>query len=161
MVEDINVILYSWEYLADFMILSPKATLGVYPIILGRPWLATIDAYIGCRSGNMTISNGITTKTLTLYSLAQPQLDQEKVVCPDIGEEAEEFNFVQQLMMLTRESFIELQEDDSVLSNIIENHYGEVQYSCGIPTNPLHTLVPSTSSLDSPAATDIFHTLLP
>lgn len=59
MVEDIVVTLDSWEYLADFIIISPKATLGGYPIILGRPWLATADAYIGCRSGDMTILDGI------------------------------------------------------------------------------------------------------
>lgn len=58
------------------MILSPKATLGGYPVILGRPWLATNDGYIGCRSGDMTIFDGNSTKTLALYSPAQLQLDQ-------------------------------------------------------------------------------------
>lgn len=90
MVEDIVVALDSWEYPTDFIILSPKATLDGYPIILGRPWHATLDAYIGCRSGDMTISDVINTKTIALYSPAQPQLDQEQVVWPDIGEEAEE-----------------------------------------------------------------------
>lgn len=63
--------------------------------------------------------------------------------------------------MLTREPFIALQEDDTVLSNIIQNHYGITQQSIGIPASPLHTLLPFAISLDSPAATDIFHTLLP
>lgn len=36
MMEDILVALDSWEYPIDFMILSPKDTLGGYPIILGR-----------------------------------------------------------------------------------------------------------------------------
>lgn len=72
MVEDIVVTLDSWEYPTDFMILSPKATLGGYPVILGRPWLATTDAYIGCQSGDMTISNGNSTKKLALYSPVQP-----------------------------------------------------------------------------------------
>lgn len=80
MIEDVVVILDSWEYPADFMILSPKATLGGYPVILGRPWLATTDAYIGCRSGDMTILDGNSTKTLALYSPAQPQLDQQQVI---------------------------------------------------------------------------------
>ncbi|XP_057833624.1 uncharacterized protein LOC131044307 [Cryptomeria japonica] len=43
-VEDILVSLDSWDYPVDFMTLSPKATLGGYPIILGRPWLATTNA---------------------------------------------------------------------------------------------------------------------
>lgn len=85
MIEDV-VTLDSWEYLADFMILSPKATLGGYPVILGIPWLATTDSYIACWSGDMTISYGNTTKTLALYSPTQPQLDQQQVIWPNVGE---------------------------------------------------------------------------
>ncbi|XP_057816972.1 uncharacterized protein LOC131030229 [Cryptomeria japonica] len=46
MIEDVVVTLDSWEYPANFMILSSKATLGGYPMILGRPWIAMNDAYI-------------------------------------------------------------------------------------------------------------------
>lgn len=49
---------------------NPKATLGGYPIILERPHLATRNAYIGCRSGDMTISDGKNTRKLVLYPLA-------------------------------------------------------------------------------------------
>ena len=56
--EYVMVSIDSWEYLADFLVLQPKAKLTGYPLILGRPWLATIDAYISCRAGNMTIKNG-------------------------------------------------------------------------------------------------------
>ena len=35
MIEDIVVTLDSQEYLADFMILSPKVNLSSYPVILG------------------------------------------------------------------------------------------------------------------------------
>ena len=37
-------------------------------MILGRPWLATADAIIGCRSGHKIISDGNVTKDLKLYS---------------------------------------------------------------------------------------------
>eukprot|EP00253_Pinus_taeda_P017200 PITA_17200 len=47
--EDIIVSLDSWEYPVDFLVLQPKSNLGGNPIILGRPWLATVDAFIGCR----------------------------------------------------------------------------------------------------------------
>ena len=47
--EDIIVSLDSWEYPVEFFILQPKTNLGGHPLILGRPWLATTDAYIGCR----------------------------------------------------------------------------------------------------------------
>ena len=68
MIEDVIVTLNSWEYLVDFVVLSPKTNMGGYPLILGRPWLATADVYIACQSGKMTISNEVHTKNLTLYS---------------------------------------------------------------------------------------------
>ncbi|XP_059075395.1 uncharacterized protein LOC131875325 [Cryptomeria japonica] len=106
MVEDLIVKLDSWEYPAEFVILSPKATLGGYPIILGRPWLATTDAFIRCRSGDMTISDGMKTKKLALYPPAQPQLEQDQPVWLDIEEESDEVNTIQQLMMIRRDPFL-------------------------------------------------------
>eukprot|EP00253_Pinus_taeda_P033242 PITA_33242 len=53
--EDIIVSLDSWEYPVEFLVLQPKSNLGGHPIILGRPWLATVDAFIGCISCNMII----------------------------------------------------------------------------------------------------------
>ena len=46
LIEDVIVTLDSWEYPTNFLILSPKVKLAGYPIILGRPQLATIDAKI-------------------------------------------------------------------------------------------------------------------
>ena len=47
--EDVCVFLNYWEYLVDFMVLTPKNNLGGHPLVLGRPWLATADAFIGSR----------------------------------------------------------------------------------------------------------------
>eukprot|EP00253_Pinus_taeda_P003091 PITA_03091 len=69
--EDISVSLDSWEYPVDFMILTPKHNLGGHPLILGRPWLATTDAFISCRSGDMYISDGNSTKKFNLYPPAK------------------------------------------------------------------------------------------
>jgi hypothetical protein len=84
--EDITVSLDSWEYPVDFLVLQPKSNLGGHPLILGRPWLATADAFIGCRTGNMIISHGTERKRITLYPPAQkpfvidqlPWLDETK-----------------------------------------------------------------------------------
>jgi hypothetical protein len=64
-IEDLIISVESWNYPADFVVLQTKAKLGGHPLILGRPWLATADAFISCRSGSMTISNGCETKQLT------------------------------------------------------------------------------------------------
>jgi hypothetical protein len=76
----------SWEYPVDFLVLQQKPNLGGHPLILGRAWLATTDAFIGCRTGNMIISHGTERKQITLYPPAQkpyvidqlPWLDETK-----------------------------------------------------------------------------------
>lgn len=40
-------------------------------MILGQPWLPTTNAYIGCHSGDMYISNGDSRKKVTLYPPAR------------------------------------------------------------------------------------------
>jgi hypothetical protein len=69
---DIAISVDSWEYPTDFLIINPRSGLEGHPLILGRPWLATADAYIGCRTGNMTITRGGVTKNLILYPPAKP-----------------------------------------------------------------------------------------
>ena len=53
------------------MILTPKSNLGGHPLILGRPWLDTTDAFISCRSGDIYISDGNLTKKFNLYPPAK------------------------------------------------------------------------------------------
>ena len=71
------VTINSWEYPIYFLVLQPKTKFNGYPLILGRPWLATADAYISCRAGNMTIKNGPLSKQLVLYPPAQPPIDHD------------------------------------------------------------------------------------
>jgi len=47
-----------WEYPMDFMVLKIKSTDGGYHIILGRSWLANVNAFIGYKLGSMFISHG-------------------------------------------------------------------------------------------------------
>ena len=55
MIEDIIVTLDSLDFPLEFVVLSPRGTLGGYPLTLGRPWLATEDALIACRLGKMMV----------------------------------------------------------------------------------------------------------
>eukprot|EP00253_Pinus_taeda_P026992 PITA_26992 len=71
---DVMVSVDSWEYPTDFLIINPKTRLDGHPLILGRHWLATADAYISCRQGNMIITRGADIKNLVLYPLAQPSV---------------------------------------------------------------------------------------
>jgi len=67
----------SCVYPTYFLFLQPKTKFNGYPLILGRPWLATTDAYISCKVGNMTIKNGHLSKQLVLYPLAQPYVEHD------------------------------------------------------------------------------------
>eukprot|EP00253_Pinus_taeda_P011097 PITA_11097 len=49
---DVMVSVDTWEYLAKLFIINPRNRLDGHPLILGRPWLATVDAYISCRTAN-------------------------------------------------------------------------------------------------------------
>ena len=64
----------TWEYPVDFFIINPRNQLDGHPLILRMHWLATVDAYISCRTCSMTITRGDDVKIISLYPLAQPSL---------------------------------------------------------------------------------------
>ena len=118
----------SWEYPPDFLVFHPKDKLNGYPLILGRPWLATIDAYISSRAGNMTIKNVHLSKQLVLYPPAQPSLEHDL----PLWIEEEEYDEVYLAQLYTLEATMgggQTDEDYSI-EHILQN-----------PT-------PSTSSLE-------------
>jgi hypothetical protein len=82
-IDDLVIAVDSWEYPVDFVILQPKSHLGGHPLILGQPWLATADAFIGSKSGSMTRSDGYDTKKLTLYPHATPSAKPENSLWMD------------------------------------------------------------------------------
>lgn len=67
MIKYVVITIASWNYPVDFLILQSKSNLGGHPLILGRPWLAIADIYIGFISISMVISYGKATKKLNLY----------------------------------------------------------------------------------------------
>ena len=60
--DDETISIKSWEYPVDLYILQPKYASQGHPIVLGGPWLAIADAFIGCRSETMYISRGESVK---------------------------------------------------------------------------------------------------
>ena len=70
--EYITILVDSWHYPIDLLVLKALSQASDHPLILGRPWLATLDAYIGCQSGNMVISNGKVINNLILYPPVEP-----------------------------------------------------------------------------------------
>jgi hypothetical protein len=89
--DDVIVSLDSWEYPVEFMVLQPKSPSGKHLIILGRPWLAIVDAFIDCRSRNMFISHGDSTKQVTLYPPTKPLTELENIMCYDNANNEDKF----------------------------------------------------------------------
>jgi hypothetical protein len=104
----------SWNYPVDFTVLQPKTKLGGHPLILGRPWLATTDAFISCRSGSMTISNGYETKKLTLYPHATPLVNNDNSIWVDFEDQTTQ-------PLLTIEQALSLKDstEDEIINNFI------------------------------------------
>eukprot|EP00253_Pinus_taeda_P011726 PITA_11726 len=86
-IEDLIISVESWNCQVDFVALQTKTKLGGHPLILGRPWLATADAFISCRLGSMTIFNGSETKQLTLYAHAALMINNDNRVWLDYDNE--------------------------------------------------------------------------
>ena len=84
-------------------------------MILGRPWLATTDACISCRSRSMTISDGIEIKSLTLYPLARSSLEAETLLWMELEEE----EGVQPLLTIGKALNFKDETKDNAINNFI------------------------------------------
>jgi len=113
---DILLSLDSWEYPIDFMILTPKWNLGGHPLILGRPWLAIADAFISCRSSDIYIFYGNSTKKFTLYPPART------IIEIDDNEWIDDENDIQPLFTISTIS------EDSQILNTMENFESSLEY---------------------------------
>jgi hypothetical protein len=113
-VEEIIISVESWNYPADFVVLQPKTKLGGHPLILGRPWLATVDAFISCRSSSMTISNGYETKQRTLYPHATPLINNDNSLWVDFDDQT-----TQPILTIGQALSLKDATDDEVINNFI------------------------------------------
>ena len=100
----------------DFMILTPKNDLGGHLIILGIPWLATTNAFITYRSGDMYIFDGSSTKKFILYA------STKKITELDDTQWIEDEEDLQPLFTIS-----EISEDSQIL-NSLENFESSSEY---------------------------------
>jgi hypothetical protein len=96
-VEDVLIKVDKFYFPVDFIVLDtePVHNLGSQiPVILGRPFLATANALINCRTGVMKISFGNMTVELIIFHIRKQPLEYDEVqqVCliEDVMEEAVE-----------------------------------------------------------------------
>ena len=65
--DDEVVCVDSWEYLVDLLVLCLSSTSEGYPVILGRPSLTIVVAFIGCMFRNMFISSDDSVKKVNVF----------------------------------------------------------------------------------------------
>jgi hypothetical protein len=82
-VEDVLIKVDKFYFLVKFIVLDtePVQNVGVQiPVILGRPFLATANALINCRTGVMKISFGNMTVELNIFDISKKLRE-----CDEIG----------------------------------------------------------------------------
>jgi hypothetical protein len=89
----------------------------VNPVVLGRSWLATIDAFISCQSGEMKISNGTHNHKLILFSPAEPDTEVPLWLENTYGEE----NYAHLLLTLEKVKGFQEQTGEQILSLFLAN----------------------------------------
>jgi len=88
--------------------------LGGHPLILGRAYRATTDAFISYRLGSKKISNGCETKQLTLYPHATPMINNDDSVWFDYDD-----NATQPILTIGQALTLKDTTEDEVISNFI------------------------------------------
>ncbi|KAH9780390.1 hypothetical protein KPL71_008058 [Citrus sinensis] len=89
-VEDVLIQIDKFYFPVDFIIIDTQPihdSRKHIPIILGRPFLATADAHIQCRTGNMQLSFGNMTMELNIFNITkQPHNADDGIVDVDLIE---------------------------------------------------------------------------
>ena len=81
-VKDVLVQVDKFYFPVDFVVLDtqPVVNQGTqFPVILGRPFLATANAIIHCRGGLMTLSFGNMTVNLNIFNVIKGMGDEDEV----------------------------------------------------------------------------------
>jgi hypothetical protein len=81
-VEDVLIKVDKFCFPVDFIVLDiePVQVVGIeIPVILGRPFVATANALINCRSGVMKISFENMTVELNIFQIRKQPLDYDQM----------------------------------------------------------------------------------
>ncbi|XP_024038426.1 uncharacterized protein LOC112097419 [Citrus clementina] len=96
-IEDVLIQIDKFYYPVDFIVIdtqhvhNPKKHT---PVILGRPFLATADALINCRNGNMQLSFGNMTMELNIFNVTKQPQEEDEFVEANMIEELVEDSFI-------------------------------------------------------------------
>ena len=81
-IEDVLVKVDKFYFPVDFIVIDTEPVHNVgsqIPVILGRPFLATANTLINCRTGVMKISFGNMTVELNIFDINKQPLDSDEI----------------------------------------------------------------------------------
>ena len=96
-----------------------------------------------------------------MYSSAQPLLQDDQVALPNLGDSNMYLNSIEQLMIITRDSFVSTKEEDEVIYSLILNEYGIQPKTCSEEACVLENILPSPYEIHYSKSTQLLHSLLP
>jgi len=110
-VEDVLVQVDKFIYLVDFIILDtqPVEACNSFPVILGRPFLATSNALINCRNGLMKLSFENMTLKMNIFNICKQPGDEN---------DSHEVNVIEKLVY---------DQFESTMSKIEFDEYADLQ----------------------------------
>lgn len=100
----------------SFYVFNSQSNIGGHPLIIGRPWLGTTDAFISCISGDMYIFYGGPTKKFTLYPPKKTITEVESEFW--IDDDNENFDDIQLVFTLSQ-----IDEEDQLINLMNNNDY--------------------------------------
>ena len=109
-VEDVLIKVGEFIFPVDFIVLETQPVSNLksqIPVILGRPFLATSNALINCRTGQMKLSFGNMTVDLNIFNLGRQPSDP--------SDEPMEVNFIQGISSEQQEGECESDSNASAL----------------------------------------------
>ncbi|KAL9390408.1 hypothetical protein Peur_019016 [Populus x canadensis] len=129
-VEDVLVQVDKFIYPVDFIVLDtqPVEACNSFPVILGRPFLATSNALINCRNGLMKLSFGNMTLEMNIFNICkQPRDDNdlqevdliEELVCDQFESTLSNTEFDDLQMTYSQEEITDEKDTENVDANLL------------------------------------------
>ncbi|KAI3724184.1 hypothetical protein L2E82_35952 [Cichorium intybus] len=146
MLSDVIIKVEEFYYLADFLVLDTRqAANGEQPtIILGRPFLATANANIDCRTGEMGISFGHQQTKINIFNAKGSTMEDEECYQVDIIDElVQQYTpevLQQEVMDIHEEGNVEQEKQEEVAGKDKGMNHEECTHIEKLPTEIPKTL---------------------
>ena len=149
-VKDVLVQVDKFYFPVDFVVLDtqPVVNQGTqFPVILGRPFLATANAIIHCRGGLMTLSFGNMTINLNIFNVIMGMGDEEDVC---------EVNMIDYVV---KKNIDNVSYDDHLMSCLVNPSW--VEEVTSYESEFLHSIIEHNEVLEANGWAPKFETLPP